>query len=154
MSLSKLMNETITIINRIPTSAENAQICAYKKHTLKNCDILQGFIGKSSGTTVYKNNTWTAWVGDWEHYRAPTWINGGYYGLTDEAKDRFYTANNGDLLIFADISEQAPKTAQEFQALINKYTDMGGLITAVNPYINYKANGKPWGINHIELVKG
>lgn len=152
MSLSKLMNKTFTIINRIPASANNAQITAYKKYLLIGCGVQGGFIDKSSGTMVYKSNVWTAWISDWRHYKPPTWTDSGYYGMS--SKDGFYTASNGDLLIFADISDAAPETSQEFQTLVNKYKDMGGLITAANPYINYNATGMPWKTNHIELIKG
>lgn len=152
MSLSNITDKTFTIINRIPVSASNAQITAYKKYVLKGCDVQNGFIGKSSGTMVYKSNVWTAWISDWQHYKPPAWSENGYYSMS--AKDGLYTANNGDLLIFADISDDAPKSQQEFQTLVNKYRDMGGLITEANPYINYKATGEPWRTNHIEIIKG
>ena len=151
MSLSKLMNKTFTIINRIPTSDRNAHIAEYKKYTLYGCDVQDGFFDKSSGTMVYKSNVWTAWVGDWQHYKPPTWTDGGYY---NDAKDGYYTANNGDLLIFADIPDAAPTNEQEFQKLTVKYKNMSGLIITARAYINYKANGKPWKTNHIELTKG
>lgn len=153
MSLSKLMNKTFTIINRIPTSDSNAHPAAYKKHTLQGCDVQTGFFDKSSGTTVYKSNVWTAWFSDWQHYKLPAWTDGGYYNLTDDEKDGYYTANNGDLLIFGDIPDAVPTNEQEFQKLTAKYKNTGGLITTARAYINYKADGKPWKTNHIELIK-
>ena len=156
MSLSRLKDKTFTIINRIPTSATNAQIIAYKKHILSGCDVQTGFYDKTSGTMIYKANTWTAWLSDWKNYRVPSWLENGYYSMASDVKDNFYTANNGDLLIFADIPDIVPNTTQEFQALVTKYKDLGGLITSANAYINYhdKEHKKPWKINHIELIKG
>ena len=156
MSLSRLKDKTFTIINRIPTSATNAQIIAYKKHILSGCDVQTGFYDKTSGTMIYKANTWTAWLSDWESHRVPPWLENGYYSMASDVKHNFYTANNGDLLIFADIPDIVPKTTQEFQALVTKYKDLGGLITSANAYINYHdtEHKKPWKINHIELIKG
>ena len=153
MSMSRLKNKTFTIINRIPTSPENAQIAAYEKYLLKGCDFRLGFFDKSAEAIVYKSNTWTAWLDDWQHYKSPTWLDGGYYALTADEKNGFYTANNGDLLIFADISDDAPRNTSEFQALVSKYKDLGGLISSAEAYINYNSK-KPWKTNHIELIKG
>ena len=153
MSLTKLKDKVFTIINRIPTSANNAQITAYRKHILAGCDVQTGFFDKSTGTMVYKANTWTAWTDDWGNYKTPSWLDGGYYALASDKKDGYFTANNGDLLIFDNIPDLAPTTTQEFQALVTKYKDLGGLITAANIYINFK-DDNPWKTNHIELIKG
>lgn len=152
MSLSNLKNKTFTIINRIPVSCDNAQIVSYHKHTLKECDVKNSFADKTSGATVCKANTWTAYIGDWEHYKAPIWQKGGFYAL--ESKTGYFTAQNGDLLIFADIGDNVPENSQEFQALINKYKDCGGVITQATAYINFKDDKEPWKTNHIELIKG
>ncbi len=152
--LSNLQNETFTIINQIPQSASVATKRTWKKYTLTGCDKKDGIYDKSSGTMVYKSNSFTAFISDWEHYKAPNWLEGGYYSLTDDEKSAFYTANTNDLIIFADIPDLAPTTTVEFTALTQKYKDIGGLISGVNVYINHKPNGKPWRTNHIELIKG
>ena len=69
-------------------------------------------------------------------------------------KGNFYTANVGDLIIFADIPDEVPETISEFTALTQKYKDIGGIISGVNVFINYKPDGTPWKTNHIELIKG
>ena len=152
--LSRLKDKTFTIINRIPTSASNAQIIKWKKHTLQNCDMQDGIFDKSNQTMVYKANTWTAWLEDWKHFKSPNWLEGGYYILADDEKDDYYTANVGDLLIFGDIPDLAPVSEQEFQKLVAKYKNMGGQLTSSEAYVNYRPNGTPWRTNHIEIIKG
>lgn len=150
--LSRLKNKMFTIINRIPTSADDPQITAWVKRVIDGCDVQNGLYDKTNGTMIYKSNTWTAWVDDWERYKPPMWVDDGFYALAD--KTGFYTANTGDLLIFGAIDDPAPTTTQEFQTLMTKYRDMGGLITGVQAYINYRLDGTPWRTNHIEIVKG
>ena len=152
--LTNLENETFTIINQIPQSASVATKRMWTKYTLKGCDKKDGIYDRSSGTMVYKANSFTAYVSDWEHYKAPNWLDGGYYALTDDKKVDYFTANVNDLIIFADIPDEAPTTTAEFTALTQKYKDIGGLISGVNVYINHKPNGEPWTTNHIELIKG
>ena len=152
--LSKLNNETFTIINQIPQAPNVATKVRWKKYTLHNCDKRDGLFDKSSGTMVYKSNSFTAFLTDWQHYKAPNWLEGGFYAMADVDKEGFYTANVGDLIIFADIPDETPTTIAEFTALTQKYKDIGGLISGVNVYINYKPNGLPWKTNHIELMKG
>lgn len=152
--LSNLRNETFTIINQIPQSASVATKRAWKKYTLTGCDKKDGIYDRSSGTMVYKANSFTAFIYDWEHFMPPNWLKGGYYSLTDDEKSEFFTANTNDLIIFADIPDETPTTTAEFTALTQKYKDIGGLISGVNVYINHKPNGEPWRTNHIELIKG
>lgn len=151
-NLTDLHNETFTIINQIPQSASNSAKSAWKIKKLYACDRKDGIYDKSSGTMLYRANTWTAYIFDWENYRPPTWLNGGFYA--EEQKSGYWTAAINDLLIFADVDEQEPKSTAEFQTLVNKYRDLGGLVTGTEEYINYKPSGEPWKINHIELIKG
>ena len=152
--LSNLNHETFTIINQIPQAPSIQTKIAWKKSTLNNCDKRDGLFDKSSGTMVYKANTFTAYIRDWKRYKSPTWINDGYYAMADVDKSDYYTANVGDLIIFADIPDIAPTNTAEFTALMQKYKDIGGIISGVNVYINYKPNGEAWTTNHIELIKG
>lgn len=152
--LSILSNETFTIINQIPQAPNIATKSRWKKNVLRNCDKKDGLLDKSSGTMVYKANTFTVFLTEWQNYKAPTWFENGYYSMADVDKNGYYTANVGDLIIFADIPDETPTTTAEFTALTQKYKDIGGLISGVNVYINYKPDGTPWKTNHIELVKG
>ena len=152
--LSNLNHETFTIINQIPQAPNIATKIAWKKHTLVSCDKRDGLYDKSSGTMVYKANSFTAYIKDWQSYKQPNWLKNGFYSLTDVDKNGYYTANVGDLIIFADIPDIAPTTIAEFAGLTQKYKDIGGIISGVNVYINYKPDGTPWKTNHIELIKG
>ena len=154
MSLSRLAGQTFTIINQIPQSATVLTKTQWKKKVLKDCGKKDGLYDRSSGTMAYKANTWTAFINDWQMYKAPNFLDGGYYALDDELKDQYFTANVGDLLIFADIPDDAPTTIQEFNQLRDKYRDIGGPITSAEVYINFNADGTPWKTNHVELVRG
>jgi hypothetical protein len=152
--LSNFNSETFTIINQIPQAPNVATKARWKKHRLVGCDKRDGIYDKTSDTMVFKANSWTAFVSDWKHYKAPHWLEDGFYALADVDKDDYFTANVGDLLIFADIPDAEPTTTAEFTALMQKYKDIGGIISGSNVYINYTAEGEPWKTNHIELVKG
>ena len=152
--LSNLNHETFTIINQVPQSQSVATKVKWCKATLKDCDKRDGLYDKSSGTMVYKANSFTAYINSWENYKAPTWLENGFYSMADVDKVDYFTANVGDLIIFADIPDVAPTTTAEFTALTQKYRDIGGIISGVNVYINYKPDGTPWKTNHIELIKG
>lgn len=153
IGLSDLDTDIFTIINQIPSSQTIATKTAWKKHRLVKCSKKDGIYDKSNGQMAYKANTWTAYIKDWQSYRKPLWVDGGYYTLTENDKDKYFTVNVGDLLIFADIADNAPLSIQEFNALKDKYKDCGGVITGTEVYINYKNNGEPWRTNHIEVIK-
>lgn len=152
--MSDLFSETFTIINQIPQSQTQANKVKWKKHFIKRCDKRDGIFDKSSGTMAYKANAWTVWCKDWQSYKPPLWVNGGYYALADDEKEDCWTANVGDLVVFAEIPDVEPSSVQEFQALVSKYRDNGGTITQAQNYINYRADGTPWATNHIEMIKG
>jgi hypothetical protein len=152
--LSDLSHETFTIINQIPQAPNVATKIKWKKYTLHGCDKKDGLFDKSSGTMIYKANSFTAYLTEWRAYKPPHWLDGGFYSIADVDKANFYTANVGDLIVFADILDDAPTNTAEFTALTQKYKDIGGLISGVNVYINFKPDGTPWKTNHIELIKG
>ena len=152
--LSNLNNQVFTIINQIPTSQTVSTKVAWEKYRLDKCGKSDGLRDESSKTMAYKANTWTAYIGNWQEYKPPTWLDDGYYALSDDEKAEYYTANVGDLLIFADIPDETPTTLQEFNALRDKYKDIGGIITSQKAHTLYKSNGTPWPNNHIELIKG
>lgn len=154
MSLSKLNGEVYTIINQIPISQSVATKAGWKKHKLKNCGRRDGLYDKSSGQMFYKDNTWTAYAGDWQRYKKPLWNEDGYYSLKESEQEQYFTANVGDLLIFSDIPDDAPTTLQEFNILRDKYKNNGGIVTAAEVYISFRSNGEPWKTNHIEVIKG
>lgn len=154
--MSDLFSETFTIINQVPISQTNPDKTKtkYKKHFIHNCGKRNGIFDKSNGTMAYRANAWTVWCKDWKLYKPPIWTDDGYYTLGDDEKDDFFTANVGDLVVFAEIPDVEPTTVQEFQTLVTKYKDNGGTITQAQSYINYHAGGTPWATNHIEMIKG
>ena len=74
--------------------------------------------------------------------------------MPDEEKQISYTVNIGDLIIFTDISDDAPSSLQEFNALREKYKDSGGVVTGCEVYIRFEPDGTPWNTNQIEIVRG
>lgn len=152
--MSNLFSETFTIINQIPQSQAVPTKVRWKKHFITKCDRRDGIFDKSTGTMAYKANAWTVWCKDWENYRPPIWTADGYYTLGDDEKDDYFTANVGDLVVFAEIPDVEPTNLQEFQALVTKYKDNGGVISQAQSYINFKPDGTPWATNHIEMIKG
>lgn len=151
--LSNLYNQTYTIINQIPTSQKNAKKRLWVKRYLKHCDKIGGVYDKTSGVLFLSDEAFTVYIKDWEHYRPAVWTNGGYYTLPDNTKSEYFTAARGDLIIFDKINDPAPVNGEEFDALIDKYKGMGGTLSDVMDYINYKNDGTPWRTNHIELIK-
>lgn len=152
--MSDLFSETFTIINQIPQSSTVATKVKWFKHIIHSCDRRDGIFDRSTSTMAYKANAWTVWCKQWDNYRPPMWVNDGYYALADDEKADFWTANVGDLIIFAEIEDVEPTSVTEYQALITKYKDYGGTITQAQPYINYKPDGTAWKTNHIEMIKG
>lgn len=152
--LSKLNNDTITIINQIPQSDTSAVKVEWRKHIIRNCSVRMGIFDKSSGTMSNSANTFTVYVKDWQNYTAPDWLQNGYYSMSDEDKEKHYTANINDLVIFDAVPDAVPTKVSEFTALTQKYKDIGGLVSSVSVYINHKPSGEPWKTNHIEIVKG
>lgn len=151
--MSNLFSETFTIINQIPQSPTIATKIKWKKNFISRCDRRDGLFDKSTGTMAYKANAWTVWCKDWESYRPPLWIDSGYYALPDDEKADYWTANVGDLIVFAEIEDVEPTTTREFQELVTKYKDYGGTITSAQAYINFRPDGTPWRTNHIEMIK-
>lgn len=151
--LSQLYDKTFTIINQIPTSETIATKIAWVKHTISGCDKSDGLYDKSTGNMVYKANTFTAYIKNWESYRDPNFSGNGYYSIYNRNPDLF-TATPGDLVIFRAIDDPAPTTVKEFNDLRTKYAAEGGAITGAEAYINYRSAGVPWSTNHIELIKG
>lgn len=152
--LTQLNHEKFTIINQIPKAPDVATKVKWHKTVLDNCDKRDGIFDKSSGTMIYKANTFTAYIFDWQDYAPPHWLEGGFYSMIDDDRASRFTVNVGDLIVFGDIPDKAPATTAEFTALTQKYRNVGGIIDGVNVYINHKPDGTPWKTNHIEVIKG
>lgn len=152
--LSNLAGQVFTIINQIPESSTLSTKVRWIKHRIENCGKRDGISNGSNGTMAYKANTWTAYLYKWQDYKAPHWLDGGYYSLSDAEKEQFFTVGVGDLIIFGDISDETPASLSEFNNLKKKYADLGGIVTSAEAYINFKPDGTAWKTNHIEVIKG
>ena len=152
--LSDLNTDVYTIINQIPASSTSAAKTAWKKHFLTKCDKKEGLYDQSKEAMVYDANAFTVFCGNWQDYRKPLFVDGGYYALPEDEKERYFTVRPKDFIIFAKVDDAAPETTAEFMALKNKYADYGGEITGAEVYINYHPDGTPWRTNHIEIIKG
>lgn len=144
--------KTYTIINQIPTSATNSEKVAFKIHKLQNCFKRNSVQSASSNTLVYNNNSFTTFCYDWQHYKEPTFLDGGYYAIED--KSNYFTVNTNDFIVFADIEDAEPTGIAEFEALKQKHKDIGGVITGKEVFINFDENDEPLQTNHIEIIKG
>lgn len=138
---------------QIPTSASIATKTKWIKYTLNGCDKTDGVYDKTSDTVVNKATSWTVYVKDWQSWRAPSWVGGGYYAQTALEKQNTYTIAVGDLIVFDDVDDVAPSSVAEFNALVNKYKNNGGAVTSSEAFINYNGS-TPWKTNHIEAVRG
>ncbi len=152
--LSDLFGDTYTIVNQIPLSETNAAKTAFKMRRITMCGKRDGLYDKSSDTMIYRTNTWTVRTKEWRLYKRPVWTEGGYYALSDNEKAQYFTVCPGDLLIFGEISDAAPVSITEFNALRDKYRNNGGIITGSEIFIHYRADGSPWATNHIKIIKG
>ena len=154
VGLSDLNTGVYTLINQIPASAESAAKTTWKKHYLPQCSKQYGLYDKSKEAMVYDANAFTVFCKNWQDYRRPLFVDGGYYALADAEQDKYFTVKPKDLIIFAKIDDPAPTSTAEFIALKNKYADLGGEVTGAEVYIHYRPNGEPWKTNHIEIIKG
>lgn len=154
LTLTDLFAETFTIINQIPTSATNPAKIVWKVSKIKRCSRHNGIYDQSAGGMGYKADAWTVRCKEWQSYRPPMWTENGYYTIPDDEKSAFYTASVGDLVVFADISDPAPTSVAEFNALVQKYRNNGGVLTAAESYVHHDAAGIPWETNHIKMVRG
>ena len=154
--LSDLYCEKFTIICRIPVSEQNNKTRIFIKHILSGCAKHDGIYDRTTGVLFRSDNAFTVHTRDWRRYRAPIWTVGGYYALSDDEKKEFYTANRGDLIIFKEISEDAPEDIDEFDALAEKYASFGGVVSEAAACIAYKDAQRraPWRTNHIKIIKG
>lgn len=151
--MSNLFSGTFTIINQIPQSQAVPTKIKWKKHFIERCNRQYGIKDASTGTMAYKANAFVVNCKDVETFINADWID-GYYTLPDDEKDKYWTASSGDLLIFAKVDDVEPATVAEFQSLVNKYKDIGGTLTAVNPYITINDKGEPTKTSNIEMIKG
>lgn len=154
--LSDLYCEKFTLICRIPTAPENNRVRLFIKHILTGCAKHDGIYDRTTGTVFRGDNTFTVHTRDWWRYRAPAWAEGRYYALSDNEKAGLYTVSRGDLLIFGEIAEDAPKDIDEFDALAEKYALIGGTVSEAAACIAYRDAQKriPWRTNHIKIIKG
>lgn len=152
--LSDLSGNTFTLINQVPQSAGDPSVRIWVKRRIKGCQKRDGLYAGANDHTVFDKSAFTVFCNSWQSYRPPLFTDGGFYALSDTAKEPFFTVNPRDFIIFADVADNAPQSNAEFAALKKKYAGMGGVITGAEVYVQYKPNGTPWRTNHIEMTGG
>lgn len=150
--LSNLYNQTFTIINQIPESQTKHKKVAWTKHILKRCDKVGGIYDKSQNAMVLTSGEYTVYIKDWQDYVMASWNGCGFYG-NEEKRQNHFTLAKGDLIIFDEILDSVPTSGDEYDALIEKYADNSMTVADFEVFINYRADGTPWDINHIEVMK-
>lgn len=154
MSLSNFNPQIFTIYNRITKGQESSEFAYAMRQRVENCASVGGVLDRTSGIMANRASTWTAFLHDWQRYKPPHWDKGGFYALSDSEKRGTYTVNVGDLIVFGNVTDKAPESLREFNALCEKYKNNGGVVTSCQAYIMFDAQGRPWSTNHIEAVKG
>ena len=144
--LSNLCGKTFTIINQIPESDNRRKKVAWRMRKIKNCGKVGGVYDRSSGTMVKTSGEYTVYIKEPESYVSPA----EYYASDNTDK---FTLGKGDFIIFDDVDDAVPKNGDEYDALIDKYSDNGMTVSDFEIYINHKPDGTPWKTNHIEVIK-
>ena len=101
----------------------------------------------------YKSNTWTAYIKEWAKYKAPLWTDGGYYALTDEEMAEASTVNVNDLLIFADIEDDVPRTITNLTHCAKNTKTVAALLPDVKYISNTSRTGNRGEQTTIEVIK-
>lgn len=144
--LTDLCGKVFTVINKIPKSSFSGQKISWEKHIVKNCACVGGIYDKSKGTISNSGGKFTVYIKEIGKFKAPSFSAGGYYALEKDKRTNFFTLAKGDLIVFDDISGNAPESIEEYDALIEKY---GETAMTVSGYEMFCADG--WKTSHIEV---
>lgn len=126
---TNLFNKTVTIYNDVSPDGVNPR--RFYRYVLKGCAIYNQLGETADGTISRVVNAQNVIIKDVEHYKSPI----EYSKLPADIKGKYYTAKVNDFVVLAEVDDVVT-TAKEFQALQEKYADIGFSITAVNASIN------------------
>lgn len=125
-----LFNNKVTIYNDIPSDGVNAR--RFDRFVIDLCNIQKGVLQNADGTIEKVVNAITITTKDTEHYKTVL----EYRYLPVDEKDKYFTANVNDVVIFGEVDDVAT-TRRELDSLLEtKYKSNGFLVTAVNEYLN------------------
>ena len=123
--MTELFNKVITIYNDIPSDGVNPR--RFERHVVPRCLISVGTAESVSGTIQNIVNAVTLVTKSVANYKSPS----EYAKLPEDVRQRFYTAQIDDFVVFAEVDDLV-ETAKEFQSLQNKYKNQGMIISSVN----------------------
>ena len=125
-----LFSQKVTIYNDIPSDGVNAR--RFDRFVIDLCNIQKGILQNADGTIEKVVNAITIITKDTEHYKPSL----EYRYLPVDEKDKYYTVQVNDVVIFGEVDDVAT-TRRELDSLLEtKYKSNGFLVTAVNEYLN------------------
>ena len=128
--MTDLFSSKVTIYNDIPSDGVNAR--RFDRFVIDLCNIQKGILQNADGTIEKVVNAITITTKDTEHYKSSL----EYRYLPVDEKDKYYTVQVNDVVIFGEVDDVAT-TRRELDSLLEtKYKNNGFLVTAVNEYLN------------------
>ena len=128
--MTDLFKSKVTIYNDIPSDGVNAR--RFDRFVIDLCNIQKGILQNADGTIEKVVNAITIITKDTEHYKPSL----EYRYLPVDEKDKYYTVQVNDVVIFGEVDDVAT-TRRELDSLLEtKYKSNGFLVTAVNEYLN------------------
>ena len=146
--MTNLFDKTFTVINQIPKSSFSGHKISWEKHLIKGCVCTGGMYDKSKKAISLSGGKFTVYIKDIEKFKPPCFSKNtqdGYYSIPEDERKNFFTLGKGDLIVFDDIADDVPKDIEEYDALIEKYSE--NMLT-VSGYEVFNVKG--WQTNHIE----
>lgn len=147
MMLSELYDKTFTVFNQVRFSDS----IKWVKNKIRYCSKKDGIFDKSNNQMKYTASSWTVRTKDWKRYKEPN--ENGFYSLENEQMKNYFTIAPGDLIVFDDVSDDAPNDIKSFKLLCDKYKDCGGIVSSAEAFIHYDRYANPWKTNHIKAVR-
>ena len=127
---TNLFRKKVTIYNDIANDGVNPR--RFDRFVIKKCNIQKGILQNADGTIEKVVNAITITTKDTEHYKPSL----EYRYLPIDEKDKYYTVQVNDVVIFGEVDDVAT-TRRELDSLLEtKYKNNGFLVTAVNEYLN------------------
>ena len=128
--MTEFFKQKVTIYNDIPSDGVNAR--RFDRFIIDLCNIQKGILQNADGTIEKVVNAITITTKDTEHYKTAL----EYRYLPVDEKDKYYTVQVNDVVIFGEVDDVAT-TRRELDSLLEtKYKSNGFLVTAVNEYLN------------------
>ena len=128
--MTDLFGKKVTIYNDIASDGVNPR--RFDRFVIDFCNIQKGVLQNADGTIEKVVNAITITTKDTEHYKPSL----EYRYLPIDEKEKYYTVQVNDVVIFGEIDDVAT-TRRELDSLLEtKYKNNGFLVTAVNEYLN------------------